>query len=105
MRDLVIERKHWVLTCDFRSGLAVIERLYELYSTLFVMAQLRAQEIFTNRDVVSELIFKLFLACGFAAPRLIVQQNCPQPKLDIQSHGRAFHQQWYERMSGCVEHT
>ena len=67
------------------------------------MAQLRAQEIVTNRDVVSELILKSFLACGFAAPRLIAQQNRPQPKLDIQSHGRAFRQQWHERKIGCVE--
>ena len=41
------------------------------------MAQLRAQEIVTNRDVVSELILNSFLACGLAAPRLIVQQNRP----------------------------
>ena len=68
------------------------------------MAQLRAQEIVTNRDVVSELILKSFLACGFAAPRLIVQQNNrSQLKLDIYSHGRAFRQQWYERKIGCEE--
>ena len=67
------------------------------------MAQLRAQEIVTNRDAVSELILKSLLACGFAAPRLIVQQNHPQPKLDIQSHGRAFRRQWYERKIVCVE--
>ena len=97
MRDIVMKRKHWVLTCDFRSGLAVIERLYELYSILFVMAQLRVQEIVTNRDVVPELILKSFLASRVAEQRLIVQQNRSQLKLDIQSHGRAFHQQWYER--------
>ena len=67
------------------------------------MAQLRAQDIVTNGDVVLEFILKSFLACGVAAPRLIVQQNRPQPKLDIQSHGRAFRQQWYERQIGCVE--
>ena len=103
MRDLVIKRKHWVLTCDFRSGLAAIKRLCELYSTLFVMAELRAQEIVTNRDVIPELILKSFLASGVAEQRLIVQQNRPQPKLDIQNQGRAFHQQWYERKIGCVE--
>jgi len=54
------------------------------------MAELRAQEIVTNRDVVSELILKSFLACGVAEQRLIVQQNRLQPKLDIQRHGRAF---------------
>ena len=101
MRDIVI--KHWVLTYDFRSGLAVIERLCELYSTLLIMAELRAQEIATNRDVVPELILKSFLASGVVEQRLIVQQNRPPPKLDIQSHGRAFHQQWYERKIGWVE--
>ena len=59
------------------------------------MAELRAQEIVTNRDVVPELILKSFLASGVAEQLLIVQQNRPQPKLDIQSHGRALHQQWY----------
>ena len=103
MRDLVIERIHWVLTFDFRSGLAVIGRPYELYSKLFVMAQLREQEIFTNGDAVPELILESFLASGVAEKRLIAQRNSPQPKLDIQSHGRAFHQQWYERRIGCVE--
>ena len=67
------------------------------------MAQVRAQEIVTNRDVVPELILKSFLVSGVAAPRLIVQQNRPQPKLDIQSHGRAFRQQWYERKIGFVD--
>ena len=67
------------------------------------MAQLRKQEIVTNRDVVSALILRSFLACGISEQRLIVQQNRPQLKLDIQSHGRAFHQQWYERKIGCVE--
>ena len=65
------------------------------------MAELRVQEIVTNRDVVPELIHKSFLASGVAEQRLIVQQNHPQPKLD--SHGRSFHQQWYERKIGCVE--
>ena len=46
---------------------------------------------------------KLFLASGVAEQRLLVQQNHSQPKLDICSHGRAFHQQWYERKIGCVE--
>ena len=46
-----------------------------MHSTLFVMAQLRAQEIFTNKDVVSELIHKSFFARGVAEQRLIVQQN------------------------------
>ena len=77
MRDIVIKRKHWVLTCDFRSGLAVIESLYELHSTLSVMAQLRAQEIVTNRDVIPELILQSFLARSVAEQRLIVQQNRP----------------------------
>ena len=95
MRDLVTERKHWELTCDFRSGLAVIETLYELYSTLFVMAQLRAQKIVTNGDAVSELILKSFLASGVAEQRIIFQQNRPQLKLGIESYGRAFHQQCY----------
>ena len=67
------------------------------------MAELRAQEIVTNRDVVPELILKSFLASGLAEQRLIVQQNRTQPKLDIQSHGGAFHQKWYEREIGCVE--
>ena len=70
---------------------------------LFVMAQLRAQEIVTNRDVVSELILKSLLACGVTGQQLIFQQNRPQPELDIPSHRRAFHQQWYERKIGCVE--
>ena len=61
------------------------------------MAQLRAQEIVTNRDVVSELIHKSFLARGVAEQRLVVQQNRPKPKLAIRSHGRAFRQQWYEK--------
>ena len=61
------------------------------------MAQLRAQEIVTNRDVVSELIHKSFLARGVAEQRLIVQQNRPKQKLAIRSHGRPFHQQWYEK--------
>ena len=42
--------------------------------------QLRAQEIVTNRDVVSELIHRLFLARGVAEQGLIVQQNRPKPK-------------------------
>ena len=67
------------------------------------MAEQRAQEIVTNRDVVPELILKSFMASGIAEQWLIVQQNHPQPKLDIQSHGRVFHQQWYERKIGCVE--
>ena len=67
------------------------------------MAELRAQEMVTNIDVLPELILKSFLASGVAEQRLIVQQNRPQPKLGIQSHGRAFHQQWYEKMIGCVE--
>ena len=79
------------------SGLAVIEKRNELQSTLVVMAQLRAQEIVSNRDVVSELINKSFMARGVAEQRLIIQQNRPQPKLDIRSHGRAFRQQWYEK--------
>ena len=62
-----------------------------------MIAQLRAQEIVTNRDVVSELIHKSFLARGVAEQRLIVQQNRPKPKLAIRSHGRAFRQQWYEK--------
>ena len=103
MRDIVTKRKHWVLTLDFRSGLDVIETLCELYSTLFVIAELRAQEIVTNRDVVQELILTSLLVSGVAEQRLLVLQNRPQPKLDIQSHGRAFHQQWYERKIGCVE--
>ena len=61
------------------------------------MAQLRAQEIVTNSDVVSELIHKSFLARGVAEQRLIVQQNRPKPKLAIRSQGRAFRQQWYEK--------
>ena len=61
------------------------------------MAQLRAKEIVSNRDAVSELIHKSFLARGVAEQRLILQQNRPQPKLDIPSHGRAFRQQWYEK--------
>ena len=61
------------------------------------MAQLRAQEIVTNRDVVSELIHKSFLARGVAEQRLIVQQNRPKPKLAIRNHGRALRQQWYEK--------
>ena len=68
-----------------------------MHSTVFVMAQLRAQEIVTNRDVVSELIHKSFLARGVAEQRLVVQQNRPKPKLAIRSHGRAFRQQWYEK--------
>ena len=79
------------------SGLAVIEKRNELQSTLVVMAQLRAQEIVSNRDVVSELINKSFMARGVAEQRLIIQQNRPQPKHDIRSHGRAFRQQWYEK--------
>ena len=67
------------------------------------MAQLSAQEIVTNRGVVSELILKSFLASSVAEQRSIVQQKRPQPKLEIQSHGRAFHQQRYERKIGCVE--
>ena len=67
------------------------------------MAQLSAQEIVTNGDVVSDLILKSFLASCVAEQRLIAQQNRPNPKLDIQSHGRAFHEQWYERKIGCVE--
>ena len=66
MPDIVIKRKHSVLTCDFRSGLAVIERLCELYSTLFITAELRAQEIVTNKDIVPELILKSLLANGVA---------------------------------------
>ena len=68
-----------------------------MHSTVFVMAQLRAQEIVTNRDVVSELIHKSFLARGVAEQRLVVQQNRAKPKLAIRSHGRAFRQQWYEK--------
>ena len=90
MCDLVIERKHWVLTCDFLSGLAVIERLCELYSTLFVMAQLRAQEIVTNRDVVLELILKSFLASNVVEQRLIVQQNGPLPNLTFKAMEEHF---------------
>ena len=67
------------------------------------MAQLRAQEIVTNINAVSELILKSLLASRVAEQQLIVQQDRPQPKLDIHSHGRAFHQQWYERKIGCVE--
>ena len=77
MRDRVIKREHWVLTCDFRSGLAVIEKLYELYSTLFIMVELRAQEIVTNRGVLPELILKSCLVSGVAEQQLIVQQNRP----------------------------
>ena len=36
------------------------------------MAHLRAQEIVTNGDVVTELILKVFLARGVAGQRLIV---------------------------------
>ena len=79
------------------SGLAVIEKRNELLSLLVVMAQLRAQEIVSNRDVVSELINKSFLAKGVAEQRLIMQQNRSQPKHDIRSHGRAFRQQSYEK--------
>ena len=85
------------------SDLAVIEKRNELQSTLVVMAQLRAQEIVSNRDVVSELINKSFMARGVAEQRFIIQQNRPQPKLDIRNHGRAFRQQWYEKKDGCVE--
>ena len=67
------------------------------------MAQLCAHEIVTTRDVVSELILKSFLACGVAEQQLIGQQNRHLPKLDIQSPGRAVHQQWYERKIGCVD--
>ena len=67
------------------------------------MAKLLAQEFVTNRDVLPELILESFVASGVAEQRLSVQQNRPQPKLDSQSHGRAFHQQWYERKIGCVE--
>ena len=55
------------------------------------MAQLCAQEIVTNSDVVSELIHKSLLARGAAEQHLIVQQNRPKPKLAIRS------QQWYEK--------
>ena len=48
------------------------------------MAQLRAQEIVTNRDALSELIHKSFLARGVAEQRLIVQQNRPRPKLAME---------------------
>ena len=48
------------------------------------MAQLRAQEIVPNRDVLSELIHKSFLARGVAEQRLIVQQNRPRPKLAME---------------------
>ena len=51
--------------------------LSELYSTLFAMAELRVQEIVTNRDVVTELVLKSFLASGVAEQRLIFQQNRP----------------------------
>ena len=78
-------------------GLTESERLYEYHSSVFLMAQLRAQEIVTNRDVVSELIHKSFLERGVAEQRLIVQQNRPKPKLPIRSHGRAFRQQLYEK--------
>ena len=64
---------------------------------LVVTAQLRAQEIVSNRVVVSGFIHTLFLARGVAEQLLSIQQNRPQPKLGIRSHVRVFRQQWYER--------
>ena len=94
MRDSIFERKYWVLIVIFVWPSCNREAKR---STLVVMAQLRAQEFVSNRDFVSEFIKKSFMARGVAEQRLIIQQNRPQPKLDIRSHGRTFRQQWYEK--------
>ena len=55
------------------------------------MAEQRAQEIVTNRDVVQELILKSFLVSGVAEQRLLVQQNRPHNRsLTFKAMGERF---------------
>ena len=67
------------------------------------MAQLRAQEIVTNRDVVSELIHKSFLERGVAEQRLIVHKIDPNRSFPFEAMEERFVNSGIRRSIGCVE--
>ncbi|XP_065070326.1 uncharacterized protein LOC135695262 [Rhopilema esculentum] len=61
------------------------------------MAQLRAQEIINDRDIVSQLLRKSFAGRTGADQKQIVQQPRPMPKLEIHGNGRVFQAEWYSK--------
>ena len=60
------------------------------------MAQVHAQGAIADRDLVSQLLRKSFSSRTVAEHKLIVQQHRPMPKLELNTRGRAFQEDWYQ---------